>query len=286
MVNSNNVVDLIIRKGLTCKCPSLSKAEKILNDILRIGYSNGYATVFDVVNYLDPYHDYAIGKPEIDKYSWSSSTLKRLHFERDEDGYYCMELPPPKLQPINYIPKEEIVNDLSAMAGIPKGVLYGAVGQTRKDQKEKNYNKEDSNMAFFNIIPSITSVETFNDRCVKVSFADGTFTRSVCSANDNFDIDVGITICLMKRMLSPTSGTKIYNKLIKNIHKGMKIQDKLKEKAIEAEEIRKARIKRIEMKKKARMLKKKEEQIDIVKQGYLRALTVNPDVECEACKID
>lgn len=78
---------------------------------------------------------------------------------------------------------------------------------------------------------SVDKVVTHNDRVVIVYFSDGTFTKSVCSVNDKFDIDVGITICILKKMLG---GTKHYNDLIRNIHKKM---DKIEaEKAKDSEE--------------------------------------------------
>ena len=66
--------------------------------------------------------------------------------------------------------------------------------------------------------PPIQRVITHNDRVVIVKFADGSFTKAVCSPNDKFDIDVGITVCLLKKILG---GTNEYNNLIRKIHKQM-----------------------------------------------------------------
>ena len=66
--------------------------------------------------------------------------------------------------------------------------------------------------------PPIQRVITHNDRVVIVKFADGSFTKAVCSPNDKFDIDVGITVCLLKKVLG---GTNEYNNLIRKIHKQM-----------------------------------------------------------------
>jgi len=66
--------------------------------------------------------------------------------------------------------------------------------------------------------PPIQRVITHNDRAVIVKFADGSFTKAVCSPNDKFDIDVGITVCLLKKVLG---GTNEYNNLIRKIHKQM-----------------------------------------------------------------
>ena len=66
--------------------------------------------------------------------------------------------------------------------------------------------------------PPIQRVITHNDRVVIVKFSDGSFTKAVCSPNDKFDIDVGITVCLLKKVLG---GTNEYNNLIRKIHKQM-----------------------------------------------------------------
>ena len=66
--------------------------------------------------------------------------------------------------------------------------------------------------------PAIDRVITHNERVVIVKFVDGTFTKAVCSPNDKFDIDMGITVCLMKKVLG---GSTQYNNLIRRIHKRM-----------------------------------------------------------------
>ena len=119
--------------------------------------------------------------------------------------------------------------------------------------------------------PKIAKIETYNERVVKVTFADGTFTKAVCSENDIFDIDVGITICVIKKMLGK-NGNKTYNDMIRDAHK---LMDKQENEKI-AEKMRKEEIKKKnklrQMKKQAKKLKIKEEQIDITKQGFIRAM--------------
>lgn len=83
--------------------------------------------------------------------------------------------------------------------------------------------------------PPIQRVITHNDRVVIVKFADGSFTKAVCSPNDKFDIDVGITVCLLKKVLG---GTNEYNNLIRKIHKQM---DKLEADKQAEKEAKKAR---------------------------------------------
>ena len=119
--------------------------------------------------------------------------------------------------------------------------------------------------------PKIKKIEVYNDRVVKITFEDGSFTKAVCSENDIFDVDVGITICIMKKMLGK-DGNKIYNNMIREAHQIMNDQEneKIKEQ-MEREEASKKR-KAAEMKRKAKKLKAKEEAIDIQKLAYIRAM--------------
>lgn len=83
--------------------------------------------------------------------------------------------------------------------------------------------------------PSINRVITHNDRVVIVKFADGSFTKAVCSPNDQFDIDMGITVCLLKKVLG---GTAEYNNLIRKIHKQMDQQAAAKQAEKDAKKAR------------------------------------------------
>jgi hypothetical protein len=121
---------------------------------------------------------------------------------------------------------------------------------------------------------NITNIEMYNDRVVKVTFDDGSFTKSVCQENDIFDLDVGITVCLMKKMLDSGKGdgTRIYNDIIRNAHKLIEDKENEKiEKQLEKEN-QKKKARKAQMKKQAKKLKAKEEAIDIQKQAYIRAL--------------
>lgn len=127
---------------------------------------------------------------------------------------------------------------------------------------------------WINGLPAVKKVEVYNNRVVKVTFIDDTFTKSICSENDNFDLDVGITICALKRLLGTNSddATKQYNKFVKHVHKVMEEND-LKAAAEQGRKINeKAKRRKIELKKAAEKLKAKEAQIDIQKQAYLRAM--------------
>lgn len=116
----------------------------------------------------------------------------------------------------------------------------------------------------------VASVDTYNNRVVKVTFTDGTFTKSVCAENDIFDLDVGITICLMKKMLG-ANGHKLYNDLMRNVHQVMtdNAQRALNE-AAEEKEI-KAQRRKANEKRMARNAKKRREMIDIQKEAIIEA---------------
>lgn len=56
----------------------------------------------------------------------------------------------------------------------------------------------DSNIA-------VTKVRTFGDpvNTVKLEFNDGTSSTAVCSENDEFNLDIGIGLCIAKRVIGP-----------------------------------------------------------------------------------
>ena len=120
----------------------------------------------------------------------------------------------------------------------------------------------------------IANIEMYNDRVVKVTFNDGSFTKSVCQENDIFDLDVGITICLIKKMFDTGKGdgTRVYNDIIRDAHKLINDKENEKiEKQMEKEKEKK-KAHKVMMKKQAKKMKAKEEAIDIQKQAFVRAL--------------
>lgn len=69
--------------------------------------------------------------------------------------------------------------------------------------------------------PLVSDVKTYNEKVVIVEWSDGTQTKSICSDNDVFDFDFGVTICILKKYLEQDgvkSGTKAYNDLMDKIH--------------------------------------------------------------------
>ena len=119
-------------------------------------------------------------------------------------------------------------------------------------------------------LPAIKKIETYNDRVTKVTFIDDTFTKSVCSENDHFDEDVGITICCMKRLFGK-DGNRMYNDMIRKAHKVIIENAKKKEAETKEEAERKLKAKKAAGKKAAKKLLKKQEQIDIQAQAIIQA---------------
>ena len=119
-------------------------------------------------------------------------------------------------------------------------------------------------------LPAIKKIDTYNDRVTKVTFADNTFAKAVCSDNDHFDLDVGITICCMKKMMGK-DGNRVYNDLIRHAHKVITDNDIAREKEAKEKAEAKHKKRKAEMHRIAKKLKAKEEQIDIQKQAIIRA---------------
>lgn len=107
------------------------------------------------------------------------------------------------------------------------------------------------------------------NKVVEVTFVDGDKQKAVCQEPDVFSLEQAISICLTKHMLG---GTGAYNKAVKN---GVKVyKENQKEMCrIKAEEelLAKRRAKRAEYMKR-RANRRREEQIEIQKEAYIRAL--------------
>lgn len=98
----------------------------------------------------------------------------------------------------------------------------------KKKDSEEAKKEESAIMVNRGIKLAVTDVIHHNDKVTIVKFSDGTFTKSVCSDNDHFDPDVGITVCLCKKMLG---GSTQYNNLIRRIRKSQEEKAEEKRKA-------------------------------------------------------
>lgn len=226
------------------KTPYRDDAEQVIYDLIedRERCGEEWITVKDL--YSHDYIDLPTNYAET-KWGWDDLYFLDVKFIRDPSGW-IIEMP--KAKPIN---KEE-----KPM----RNALEDCVKKTKF--KPGCYDNTD--------IPFIDRVETYNDRVVKITFIDGTFTKSVCSKNDAFDLDVGITICLMKRWLGK-DGNRLYNNLIRKVHKRMDQKERLaeREKKLRAEMREKER--KMKAKKAAKKEKARQEQLEIQKQAYIEA---------------
>lgn len=129
------------------------------------------------------------------------------------------------------------------------------------------------------LIPSITDVKSIDDKVVIVNFADGTSEKAVLSDDDKFSLEQGISICIIKKILSDNTnghGSSAYNKLIdyamkvyKNKEKNIKAIEESEKKTKEAERKRAEKLRKKRAKHKAKL---REEQIEIQAEAYRRAM--------------
>lgn len=124
-------------------------------------------------------------------------------------------------------------------------------------------------------IPKMVDVNIIvPNKVVEVTFADGTKEKSVYREPDTFSLESAISICISKKIMG---GSSAYNNAVK---RGMKVyEDKQKREAAkkaEQERIEKKRAKRLAYKER-RATKKREEQIAIQTEAYIRAMKVMED---------
>lgn len=108
-----------------------------------------------------------------------------------------------------------------------------------------------------------------SNKVVEVTFLDGDKQKAVCQEPDVFSLEQAISICLTKHLLG---GTGAYNKAVKN---GVKVytenQEEMRRVKAEEERIAKWRAKKATYMKR-RAERRREEQIEIQKEAYVRAI--------------
>lgn len=135
----------------------------------------------------------------------------------------------------------------------------------KKKPTEEIKKEEPTIMVNRGIKLAVTDVIYHNDKVTIVKFSDGTFTKSVCSDNDCFDPDIGITVCLCKKMLG---GSTQYNNLIRRIHKSQ--EEKAEEKRKAAAE--KAARRKKEVERQAKRVAKTKQAMDTYKNDISEAV--------------
>ena len=117
----------------------------------------------------------------------------------------------------------------------------------------------------------IKDYKIYNGKALVVWFTDGSFTKAVVSDGEEFDFYTGLMVCLFKKYLGE-NGSKKLNKMMEVAMKKLGDIDKNKEKRAEEKILAEKKRRKADMKRKAKALKKKEEAIDIQKQGFVRAM--------------
>ena len=124
-----------------------------------------------------------------------------------------------------------------------------------------------------NNVPKIFDVKVINDKVVIVTFIDGTQTKAVCDKDDTFNLEVGIGICITKRLISDDeqTGNSMFNKAIKDALKVMKRNEQLEQARKEFEEEEKRIEAKIKRKKEKRAEKRREKKIQMMADAILLA---------------
>lgn len=125
------------------------------------------------------------------------------------------------------------------------------------------------------IMPLIKDVQVKNDRVIIVYFADDDHTKAILSKNDTFNLEQGISICLMKKILADGTGcdgNNIYNKVVNYGLKMYKRKQKEAAKAKADADKAKAEADAKIARQKAKKAAKREEQINTQAEAFRRAM--------------
>lgn len=121
-----------------------------------------------------------------------------------------------------------------------------------------------------------------NPRGLVMYFMDGTSERVVTRGEDKFDLDVGIQMCLFKKMISERTngnGSSVMNKLVLHAKKVKKNNERFLEKAA-AEEAERKRVRaNLIAKKQRRAARRKKEQVEMMAEAYRKAMGATSENE-------
>ncbi len=207
--------------------------------------------------------------------------LDKLDFIIEEEifhpGLFVLRFPPYQW----YVDNDYVRHDININRPDTKPCVKTESEINDSKTSNKNYiEKENDNMKYIktNIIPVVTNVQIFNDRVVKVTFADGSFTKAICAKDDIFNIDTGIMVCLIRRMIAKDADNAGYafNRLMSDIHHTMEKNEKNarkeRERLAKEKAERKAINKNRERKNDQRRCDYMNEMSEIIKVGVLNAL--------------
>ena len=146
---------------------------------------------------------------------------------------------------------------------------------TKLDIKNGSIRVKHYNDGFFEsertVMPDIKDVTVYNNKTVIVTFADNTKTVAVLDAEDKFNLEQGISICITKKLLGKDGGA-VYNKLINRAFKVKAQNEKAVEEAMKAKEEEERRRELALARHKKKLAKKREAAIEIQKEAYIRAI--------------
>ena len=124
----------------------------------------------------------------------------------------------------------------------------------------------------------ITDYKIINDTVVFFTFSDGTEIKTVCNPNDEFDLYEAAKIAICKKRFG---GTKEYNNAVRDAVRQVYAVTKRKvDEVAEEERIAKRKAKYVERQAK-RKEKKRQAQIDIQKEAFLKAMLAYDDIMVE-----
>ena len=131
-------------------------------------------------------------------------------------------------------------------------------GESMREFKIKNYN-------------------TYNDRVVVVTFEDGSQEKAVCNEADNFDLENGVCVCVMKHIFGET----VYKSMIKTAMKQIKELDKAEEKEKERKELIERKRAKAARKKARRKERERAERIEDMTAAFVKAINKCCDNDCD-----
>ena len=118
-------------------------------------------------------------------------------------------------------------------------------------------------------IPDIVDYEVYNHRVVKITFADGTFTKCVADSSDDFDFYTGVSFCLFKKMLGD-DGHRQFNRIMRAAMKALDTIDDCKQEEAREEMRLAERRRKAQMKRTLKKAMEREEKISIQVEAMRR----------------
>lgn len=137
-------------------------------------------------------------------------------------------------------------------------------------------NKDNGIIGHTCIMPDIVNVSNPNDKTVFVEFADGTKEVAHLNEGDVFSLEVGVLICVVKKLLSEMdiigTGSSAYNKIIKYALGKLDATKKKREEEQKKAKEERAKLASIKQEVRRAENKKREDRIREMTEAYKRAI--------------